>query len=56
MLFKQFLPRLKGAQLEGFDSVRKLNMKFNQKRLSHGLEPVQLEVVCKDELELRLQD
>ncbi|TNV78123.1 hypothetical protein FGO68_gene5422 [Halteria grandinella] len=55
-LYQQFLPRLKGAQLEGFESVKKLNLKFNQKRQQHGLEPIDLEKAHPEELLQRAKD
>jgi len=50
------LPKLRGAQIEGFESVKKLNLKFNQKRQKHGLEPINLEEVCPEDLEMRMKD
>eukprot|EP00347_Sterkiella_histriomuscorum_P000312 403376364 len=55
-LFKQFLPRLRGAQIDGFEGPKKLNLKLNQKREEHGLDPIDIEEHCKDELLLRYQD
>ncbi|CDW74260.1 UNKNOWN [Stylonychia lemnae] len=55
-LFKQFLPRLRGAQIEGFEGPKKLNIKLNKKREEHGLPPIDLEQQSQEDLNLRLKD
>lgn len=47
---------MRGAQVEGFEGVKKLNMKVNQKRQKHGLDPIDLEEVCSEDLQKRLAD
>lgn len=38
VMFKQYLPRLKAAQIDGFEGFKKLNLKFNQKRMEHNMD------------------
>lgn len=47
---------MQGAQLEGYEGVKQLNLKFNKKRVKHGLQPIDLSEVCAEDLEKRKKD
>lgn len=55
-LYQEFRPRLQGAQLEGFEGVKKLSLSLNKKRESLGLKPISIEEHYVEELELRKKD
>jgi hypothetical protein len=50
VLFKNYCPRLRAAKVDGFESINKITMKLNAKRLENGLEEINLEESCKDDL------
>jgi len=47
---------LRAAQIEGFEGVRKLNLKINAKRKEKGLEPINLADECEEDLADRQDD
>lgn len=56
VLYKQYLSRLRAAQIEGFEGPKKLERTLIQKREELGLEPVVFQTVYKNDLDQRMKE
>ena len=48
--------RLQGAKVDGFEGVKKIELKINRKLKAKGMSPIRLQEECPDDLETRRND
>ena len=48
--------RLQGAKVDGFEGVKKIELKINRKLKARGMSPIRLQEECADDLETRRND
>ena len=48
--------RLQGAKVDGFEGVKKVELKINRKLRAKGMSPIRLQKECAEDLETRKND
>ena len=47
---------MQGAKVDGFEGVKKIELKINRKLKARGMSPIRLQEECADDLETRRND